>query len=247
MKTIWILVVFAVIIIGLYFFMRRRKETKEEKEGIPKIIHQTAPSDESKWRPVWKRCQQSWKSKHPEFEYRFWSDEDLDNFMKTEYPDFYHDVYQHYDQKIKKIDAVRYFILYHYGGVYADMDYLCQFRFFDDLPQDKVSINESQVGMDEGFQNALMISPKGHEFWKHVIERLKKTKDEPDVLMCTGPIVVSRTIKEFPEMANPLPISEYNPYFLHSSDKPENYPDAKAIHIHTYAWYNNGIYGFQGS
>jgi hypothetical protein len=92
-----------------------------------------------------------------------------------------------------------------------------------------------------------MISPKGHEFWKHVIERLKKTKDEPDVLMCTGPIVVSRTIKEFPEMANPLPVEDYNPYFFHTQDSPKNYPNAKAIHIHTYAWYNNGEYGFQGS
>jgi len=246
MQTILFVILILVIIVTIYFF-RGGGDSSKEEVGIPKIIHQTAPSDESKWRPVWKRCQESWKSKHPEFEYRFWSDEDIDDFMKTEYPDFYHEVYQHYDQKIKKIDAVRYFILYHYGGVYADMDYLCQFRFFDELPQDKVSINESQVGMDEGFQNALMISPKGHEFWKHVIERLKKTKDEPDVLMCTGPIVVSRTIKEYPEMANPLPVSDYNPYFFHTQDSPTNYPNAKAIHIHTYAWYNNGEYGFQGS
>jgi mannosyltransferase OCH1-like enzyme len=203
-------------------------------EKIPKIIHQTAPSDTSKWNPVWFDCQESWKSLHPDFEYRMWTDEDLDEFMKTEYPDFYERVFSKYDVKIKKIDSARYFILYKYGGVYADMDYKCQHRFFESLPNGRVSIARSKVDFDGGFQNALMISPKGHPFWEDVFVLLEERKDEPDVILCTGPRIISDCAKT--KRIHGLSTTMYNPYFNHWEDSSDNYPDAKTIHMHTYSW-----------
>jgi mannosyltransferase OCH1-like enzyme len=206
---------------------------------IPKIIHQTAPSDTSKWNPIWFECQKSWKKLHPDFTYMFWSDEDIEDFMQKEYPEFYNNVFSSYDVKIKKIDASRYFILYHYGGIYADMDYKCQKRFFEDIPQFNVSIAESRVEFDEGYQNALMASPKGDRFWNTMFQNLEKNKNETNVLMCTGPVMISRSIKETGNKVNPLISKDYNPYFDHYTDSPDNYKNAKCIHMHTYSWYSD--------
>ena len=109
--------------------------------GIPKIIHQTAPADKSKWNPEWYRCQETWKKYFPEPEYKhiLWDDDDLANFIKSEYPTYY-DIYTSYDKNIKRIDMARYFILYKYGGIYADMDYMCFKNFYDLVPNNKISI-----------------------------------------------------------------------------------------------------------
>lgn len=225
-----------VVFIIFLFYAMRKKDVDDGK--IPKIIHQTAPSDTSKWKPVWFDCQNSWKNLHPDFEYRFWSDEDLDYFMRTEYPQYYN-MFETYDVNIKRIDAARYFILYHYGGIYADMDYKCQQRFFEELPDDKVSIAMSRVANDEGFQNALMISPKGHPFWETVFNKLKENRSKVDVLECTGPKIISRSVYTMKDQINPLSTKEYNPFFNHWNDSPDNYKNAKAIHIHTYSWYDD--------
>ncbi len=98
-----------------------------------------------------------------------WTDEDLDNLIKNDFPYFY-DIYKGYDVNIKRIDMARYFILYKYGGIYADMDYICFKNFYNLMPQDKVSISESDWQENEYMQNALMISPKEHPFWLDVIK-----------------------------------------------------------------------------
>lgn len=237
MKTF--LPVFITLVLFILVFTLLSTYKPSTSNNIPKIIHQTAPSDTSKWNPIWFECQKSWKEKHPDFEYMFWSDEDIEEFMKREYPDFYENVFVNYDVTIKKVDAVRYFILYHYGGIYADMDYKCQKRFFEELPTNKVSIAESRVHFDEGFQNALMISPKRHEFWPFVFDKLKDNCKVNNVLECTGPKIVSRTVMENKEYVNKLDVNDFNPYFDHYTDSPDNYRDAKCIHMHTYSWYED--------
>lgn len=202
--------------------------------NIPKIIHQTAPADTSKWKKEWFECQESWKKLHPDFEYKMWTDEDLDDFMKTEYPEHY-DMYRSYDANIKRIDAVRYFILYTYGGIYADMDYKCQHRFFEELPGDKVSIAESNHVYDEGFQNALMVSPARHSFWENVIHGLPETKHEEYVVACTGPRFLSRHVKMNITNIHTLDLKNFNPYY-EKTDSPDNYRNAKTIHLNTGSW-----------
>lgn len=220
-----------IIIFSLLLIMYNMKK---EVEKIPKIIHQTAPADKSKWKPVWFECQESWKRLHPDFTYKMWTDEDLDEFMKTEFPDFYENVFTKYDMNIKRIDSARYFILYKYGGIYADMDYKCQHRFFESIPDGYVSIARSLIDFDGGFQNALMISPKEHPYWKCVFKLLEERKDEPNVIIATGPRIISDCANK--RHLRSLSVSKYNPYCDHLNDSPNNYPNAKTIHMHTYSW-----------
>ncbi len=179
-------------------------------DEVPKIIHQTAPADKSKWHVIWNMCQRTWFEQFPQHMYLMWTDEGVDDFIKTKYPAFY-PIFRAYDKNIKRFDAVRYFLLYEYGGIYADMDYQCVKAFHHVLPPGKVSIAESMYATDEGFQNALMASPPKHPFWLFVIDELLRRRDEEDILYATGPLLIGQAVKDAPaDMFNGLPRLQFS-------------------------------------
>lgn len=212
------LCVIVILIIILILLLTRKEDGFSE--GIPRIIHQTAPADKEKWHPVWEHCQKSWKEKFPNWEYKFWSDEDLDEFMKTKFQWFYK-TWKDYPKNIQRIDSARYFILYEYGGIYADMDFECITNFEHELPLDKVSIAESPVkskwwlyfGNTETHQNALMVSPAQHPFWLFVFNVLVDNKEKENVLYSTGPQVIIHAINKVPEMVYSLPSEKFAPAY----------------------------------
>lgn len=231
MKRIHVLLIVFIIACVVLLLMKRRENFES---GIPKIIHQTAPSDESKWKSQWKMCQNSWKDLHKDFEYRFWSDEDIDTYMKKNYPDFYENVFTKYDVHIKRVDAVRYFILKDFGGIYADMDYMCQKRFFEELEGTNVYIAESPWAKGT-HQNALMISPKGHAFWDDVIEEMKKRKEISNPIEATGPSALDECISKYKggDLIT-LNKEEFSPMLPNQEIK--DFPNAKAFHLGTCSW-----------
>lgn len=200
--------------------------------NIPKIIHQTAPKDTSKWKEVWFECQKSWKEKYPDYQYILWTDEDLDAFMKKNYNSYY-SMYINYDKNIKRIDMARYFILYHYGGIYADMDYECINRFEHLLPSDKVSICESPYKEWEEVQNSLMVSPIHHPFWFKVIEKASYRTHLKNILKSTGPILLTDIYVKNKDMVYILNVDMYNP--KPDSEQFKN-PNIYTRHFGTISW-----------
>ena len=87
-------------------------------KAIPKLIHQTWK--ERQVPPSHAAYQQSWLTHHPAWEYRLWTDADNRAFLAQHYAWFL-PIYDYYPQPIMRVDAVRYFILYHYGGLYVDL------------------------------------------------------------------------------------------------------------------------------
>lgn len=214
MKIIALVIGIIMGILAYRLFIRQREGFTENKQSIPKIIHQTAPADKSKWHKEWAQCQESWKRQFPDFEYKMWTDEDNLKLIETDYPWFL-DTYKKYSKNIMRFDIIRYFILDKYGGIYADMDYMCIKNFYDKLNPGKVSISESPYTFNEYLQNALMCSPKGHSFWMKVITKSKARMDKNDntehVLYISGPQLVSHTYEENKNDVDVLPIKEYNP------------------------------------
>jgi mannosyltransferase OCH1-like enzyme len=168
-----------------------------DKDTIPKIIHQTAPKDDSKWHHIWKECQNTWFEHFEDFEYKMWTDEDIQNLIQYRFKNFY-PIWKAYPENIHRIDAVRYFILYEYGGIYVDMDYECVQNFYDLLPHGKASIAESAIPNEE-FQNALMASPPKHPFWHYVLNEIIAYQHVDDVLDATGPNVIARVASVVPD------------------------------------------------
>lgn len=134
---------------------------------IPTIIHQTAPQDQLKWHPLWFKCQESWKKNFPDFEYRFWNDNDIDDLVKKKFPQHWK-MYQDFPIHILKIDFIRLCLMYEYGGIYCDMDYYCYQNFYDELVED-VYLVENPFGNDP-IENSLMCSVPAHPFWLQCME-----------------------------------------------------------------------------
>ena len=86
---------------------------------IPKIIIQTWKT--RKIEGTIQELIRKLKANNPDFKYKFFTDEDIDNFIKTEYPQ-YSNIYNAFEYTIQKIDFFRYLAVYHYGGFYFDID-----------------------------------------------------------------------------------------------------------------------------
>ncbi len=94
----------------------------EYKQKIPKIIWQTMKTNTV---PLFmKSYADSWINLNPEYEYRFFDDNDIIGFLKQHFPE-YLEGYQNLKYGASKADLWRYLITYKYGGVYADIDCMC--------------------------------------------------------------------------------------------------------------------------
>jgi len=189
---------------------------------VSRIIHQTAPSDKKRWHPIWNECQKSWKKNfpHPEYSYMFWDDDDLYKLIKEDFPD-YLQVYNDFGREIiLKVDFARYAILYKYGGIYADMDFMCKKNFFSQLKNNVIIVESSS--RTEIVQNSLMASPPGDVRWLNVLNNCKNyyykfKKENPNtkitgkyVIDISGPRLLSRALDM--KKIQILPKNLFNPY-----------------------------------
>lgn len=85
---------------------------------MEKIIHQSWKTNELSSR------EQEWvdsvKKAFDGYEYKFWTDEDNDGLVRLSYPEFYN--YYKELLPIQKSDFARHLYIYHFGGVYLDLD-----------------------------------------------------------------------------------------------------------------------------
>ena len=137
---------------------------------IEKIIHQTGPTHKSDWHFIWEKCQQSWIDNFPDFEYKFWNDEEIEALVKDHYPEYW-DMYSSFPVHIMQIDFARFCMLHKYGGIYADLDYFCYQNFYNDLT-DGVYVVENPLGNDP-IENSLMVSSAGNDFWIKCMDEVK--------------------------------------------------------------------------
>ena len=82
---------------------------------IPKIIHQIWIGDQSK-KP--EKIMNTWKLKHPDWEYKIWTEENLPSLKNKKQ-------FDQMEELAGKADILRYELLYNYGGVYIDADTIC--------------------------------------------------------------------------------------------------------------------------
>ena len=171
---------------------------------IPKIIHQTWKDETvpTEWKNAVDQC----KANHPDFEYKLWTDETMDNFVREHFPEF-HPVYVSYKHNIQRCDAFRYLVLYKYGGVYIDMDIKCNKKFKKFLEYDIVLARSLHIG--DLKTNSFFMTVPNHPFFKYCIDGLSKHKvkfryfgKHLHVMSTTGPIFLTERFKEYGDIPN---------------------------------------------
>ena len=221
-------------------------------EGIPKIIHQTWKDEAIPTHLA--GFQASWKVFHADWQVKFWTDSSLRTFIEKYYRWFL-PLYDNYPEPIMRVDAARYFLLNHYGGVYADLDFEA-LKPLDSLLEGKDLLLglEPETHAQQHFPvvkpfavfvcNAIMASVPLHPFWQHVFQRLIQFSQMEEPMEGTGPFFLSRAYAGYshkeqihlepPESLYPISVAESQKRIL---DDPvvQEQTRAKAYTVHH--WY----------
>ena len=170
---------------------------------IPRIIHQIYWDFSGNNNPPptnWLRFSKILKQKNKNWEYRLWGEKSCLNLVKNHYSWFLK-TYNGYKHQIQKADAIRPFILYHYGGIYFDMDFICVKSIDSFFNKEGIYVLESA---HFGHSNSLMASSKNHPFWKNVMKELIRNKDKKIyqthhayIMQSTGPYLLTQCLKKY--------------------------------------------------
>ena len=192
---------------------------------IPKRIIQTGKSADLPL--LEKAAVANIKLLNPGFEYLFFDDAQVEEFIDTQFPEYRH-VFDSFPVRIQRYDFFRYLAIYHYGGFYFDLDVFlasgledllnfgCVFSF------EELTVHtylRQEYGMDWEIANYAFGAEAGHPFLHAIIQNCVKAQKDPAwaevmmksiprmfredffVLDTTGPGLVSRTLAEFPNAA----------------------------------------------
>ena len=134
-----------------------------------------------------------------DWKYKLWTDDQNKFFIKNKYPSFYK-IYENYNHYINKVDAVRYFYLYEYGGLYMDLDVMIIKDITNLLCENKCCLF-SQIAINDYFKfknyekyidPMIMYSPPKNKFIEKLIKKLhnynkKEYKEILDNMKVAGP------------------------------------------------------------
>ena len=149
---------------------------------IPKIIHQTWETSEVP--AVWKEAEIEWRKFCAEngYEYRLWTAKDRRDLVAEHFA-WYLPAFDALKMNVQRADTWRYFVLYVYGGVYIDLDFVPKHTNMKALLDYYNTIDASVViaksATSKSFKgevltNACMMSEQHAPYWKVVWEELKQ-------------------------------------------------------------------------
>lgn len=172
--------------------------------AMEKIIHQMWYQGSQNVPPRYSPWRESWKRQNSDCKYMFWDEASICQLLEQSFKD-YLVRWQRIDKIIKKCDAARYFILYEFGGVYADLDTFA-YKSIDSLIYDldlsgySIALSEeshdpqswkgpiarriaAERNIDRIVGNAIMISRSKQGFWLEFLDRC--------FTMCDCPVLES--------------------------------------------------------
>lgn len=219
---------------------------------IPKIIHQTY-KEVNNLPPVYKKCQTKVKQLHQDWQYRFWTDNSMYAEVKESFPELY-PVFMKLPRKILQIDVFRYCLMWKYGGLYCDLDYL--FRKPFDLTDKEIVLPISRsprISETLRFGNSIFASVPQHPFWKLLLDDIINNpqhlmvvtdSDVMDSESGTGPGFVTHMYYTCPEkiretITTPLKMLFHPPARFKENDLKKN--GSYGVHLCESLWTNNRL------
>jgi inositol phosphorylceramide mannosyltransferase catalytic subunit len=211
---------------------------------IPPLLHQTWKTKKiPKWAKAWHA---SWQKYNPNLQIMWWTDKMNRHLVKT-YAPWFLKTYDAFPIHIQRVDAVRYLILYLYGGIYVDLDFEC-YKNIDCFR--KYDLVYSYSGNMPFITNSIMMSRQNHPFWLSVLRTMQKQPPQKwyelksyYVLRTTGPVMLDRVIQEYSfvgDRVRILPSKYFFPFTMLQKYKRDHYfPQAYGAHHHMCTWTND--------
>ncbi|WAR00207.1 IMT3-like protein [Mya arenaria] len=183
---------------------------------VPRIIHQTWKDTNIPMKLTsWVR---SWLKVNTDYQYYLWTDESARELIKERHPTLLK-TFDSYTEGIRRADALRYVILYEFGGVYADMDVeslqnldpmLRKYACF--VPQEPYEHPILYGNFEHLVINALMGCRPRHPFMKMLIDNLPYFSHMWNVLDSTGPHFLTNVYRRYTDETHLEPINDNGVY-----------------------------------
>ncbi|MBD3272799.1 hypothetical protein GF385_00410 [Candidatus Dependentiae bacterium] len=223
------------------------KNNKVDNLRIPKIIHQIWLGP-NKFPDDYNYFINSFKKKHPDWEYIFWNEDKIKKIFKQGFLNQYlFNLAYKREKYAKASDILRYEILYKFGGLYVDLDCKCVKPF--DLLHQKFDFYAGLENIYNGLVvgNAIIGSKARHPIIKQTLRNIRKyffkkidmkywkgfsdyqEKDEIDyakTLITTGPIVFTKSIWQKANKLDNLDII-FPPTYFYPCAEYKSYPIKK--------------------
>lgn len=140
--------------------------------------------------------QKTWKQFHPNWEYKLWTDQDIESFKLVN-----KDAFDKAVSYAERANLLRLEILERYGGIYVDSDFEClqNFDFFNENFEFYAGITPA-IRRQSIISNALIASIAHHPILQACIKKINKTDYTITQMHRNGTVHFSKTILD--ECAN---------------------------------------------
>ena len=139
---------------------------------IPKIIWQTYEVPFEELPQYIKDCAQTWKDNNPSWEYKYMDAKQRNEFVLNNFDKEWHNVFTKLPYGVLQSDIWRHMVLFVYGGVYADLDTICNKPVETWLKNDM----STTVFIDDGnteFCQFLIASISNNIIYKNLLDFIK--------------------------------------------------------------------------
>ncbi|KAL4232531.1 hypothetical protein ACF0H5_007223 [Mactra antiquata] len=210
---------------------------------IPHILHQIYDDFNIPSKMV--HNVQSFINMNPKWIYHFWTLESGRQLIAERHP-YLLGIWDNYLKPKSRANALKFIVLYEFGGVYADLDVTClrpleraTKRFSCIFPPEPFEHSVFLHGIQYLIGNSIMLCRQGHPFLKQMVEDLKRSAVLSDQVDVTGPSFVTfnflvynnisiRNI--FEKKAIVQTVQTNSPYF-YKGEQFKNEDDTNAVYI----------------
>jgi mannosyltransferase OCH1-like enzyme len=183
------------------------QDPDQYQRKIPRYIHQIWLSTDDmyeKFRTASNACIKF----HSNYNYTLWTNTKILQWLKIHYSWFV-PVYQSYRYDMQRIDAMKYFVLFHFGGIYLDLDVKCKVPNLITamLPLDRRD-KEPDIIFHMGTEGIsantdIIVAKKYHPFFKLAISQLNSANRwfylyHLTIILSAGPTFLHGIYRQFP-------------------------------------------------
>lgn len=170
---------------------------------IPKRIFQTWKTKDAN--NSIDKLRSSWIEKNPEFEYVYFDDKDILDFISLNFDERVNKCYKRMINGSLKADFFRYCVIYIQGGLYVDVDISCEKPLHEMFDFDKINFitatDNCRVHRSDRIYQGFLGGEAGCLIFKmmidHVCSNIEQNKLKNNLFDLSGPVIFSKKLKEY--------------------------------------------------
>jgi len=191
------------VLIGIEITKNELEFNRDNKSTtIPRLIHQMWKTTDLSSYPI-NNSNSRWKLFYPTYRIQLWTDKEIDELFQLKHSKDLYLVYQSYFYAIQRSDLARLVILYHYGGIYADLDVFPSYDNIEDFILRNVSFVIGRSSNDNCLVNHFLISEQSSPILRYILNRIEIKSVLQRIyflpyleVFSTGSIFLTKTIRQ---------------------------------------------------